>query len=69
MKRVFIDTDGEFDDVMALILSFKLRDLSFEGITTGARISMSSMKAEKINNRIKMSDNSTRFDYCFYQVA
>jgi purine nucleosidase len=34
MKRVFIDTDGEFDDVMALILALKSRDLSVEGITT-----------------------------------
>ena len=34
MKRVFIDTDGEFDDVMALILALKSRDLSVEGIST-----------------------------------
>jgi purine nucleosidase len=34
MKRVFIDTDGEFDDVMALILALKSSDLSVEGIST-----------------------------------
>ena len=34
MKQVFIDTDGEFDDVMALILALKSSDLSVEGIST-----------------------------------
>jgi purine nucleosidase len=34
MKRVFIDTDGEFDDFMALVLAVKSRDLSVEGIST-----------------------------------
>jgi len=34
MKRVFIDTDGEFDDYMALVLALKSRDLSVEGIST-----------------------------------
>ena len=34
MKRIFIDTDGEFDDVMALILALKSSDLSVEGIST-----------------------------------
>jgi len=34
MKRVFIDTDGEFDDFMALVLALKSRDLSVEGIST-----------------------------------
>lgn len=34
MKRVFIDTDGEFDDVMALILALKSCDLCVEGIST-----------------------------------
>jgi purine nucleosidase len=34
MKRVFIDTDGEFDDFMALVLALKSRDLNIEGIST-----------------------------------
>jgi len=34
MKQVFIDTDGEFDDMMALILALKSSDLSVEGIST-----------------------------------
>ena len=34
MKRVFIDTDGEFDDYMALVLALKSKDLSVEGIST-----------------------------------
>jgi inosine-uridine nucleoside N-ribohydrolase len=34
MKRVFIDTDGEFDDFMALVLAMKSKDLSVEGIST-----------------------------------
>ena len=34
MKRVFIDTDGEFDDFMALVLALKSRDLDVVGIST-----------------------------------
>jgi purine nucleosidase len=34
MTRVFIDTDGEFDDVMALILALKSDELRVEGIST-----------------------------------
>ena len=34
MKKILIDTDGEFDDFMALALALKSRDLSVEAITT-----------------------------------
>ncbi|MGD0805735.1 MAG: nucleoside hydrolase [Candidatus Bathyarchaeia archaeon] len=34
MKKIIIDTDGEFDDFMALVLALKSRDLSVEAITT-----------------------------------
>jgi len=34
MNKVLIDTDGEFDDFMALVLALKSRDLSVEAITT-----------------------------------
>jgi len=34
MRRVFIDTDGEFDDFMALVLALKSRDLDVVGIST-----------------------------------
>jgi purine nucleosidase len=34
MKHVFIDTDGEFDDYMALVLALKSKDLCVDGIST-----------------------------------
>ncbi len=34
MKKIIIDTDGEFDDFMALTLALKSKDLSVEAITT-----------------------------------
>jgi purine nucleosidase len=34
MKKILVDTDGEFDDFMALVLALKSKDLSVEAITT-----------------------------------
>ena len=34
MKKILIDTDGEFDDFMALVLALESKELNVEAITT-----------------------------------
>jgi len=54
MKRVFIDTDGEFDDVMALVLALKSRDLSVEGISTLSGIRSLRDSTDDVLNTIEL---------------
>ena len=54
MKRVLIDTDGEFDDAMALILAHKSRDLKVEAITTLSGIRNHRDSTDNVLNTVEL---------------
>ncbi len=59
MKRVLIDTDGEFDDAMALILAHKSRDLKVEAITTLSGIRNHRDSTDNVLNTIELLNCDT----------
>ena len=58
MRKVLIDTDGEFDDVMALILALKSNDLSVEAITTLSGIRNIRDSTDDVLNTVELLDRS-----------
>jgi purine nucleosidase len=54
MKKIIIDTDGEFDDFMALILALKSKDLSVEAITTLSGIRSLRDSTEDVLNAVEL---------------